>query len=100
MRRLCVTRSASLLTLCLALGAHGFAPAMAQQQNSEQPSAAPQQPFVAGIAAIVNQNVITLRQLDTETRSAAAQLQQQNIPLPDMDTLRRQVLQRMIMLEL
>lgn len=100
MRRLCVTRSASLLTLCLALGAHGFAPALAQQVNNEQPSAAPQQPFVDGIAAIVNQNVITLRQLDTETRSAAAQLQQQNIPLPDMDTLRRQVLQRMIMLEL
>lgn len=59
-----------------------------------------QRPLVDGIAAVVNQNVITFRQLELETRSAQAQLQRQNIPVPDTDTLRRQVLQRMISNEL
>jgi peptidyl-prolyl cis-trans isomerase SurA len=67
------------------------APPAAQQQSAQ---------FVDGIAAVVNKNVITLRQLDTETRAAQAQLQAQKIPVPDQASLQKQVLQRMITEEL
>lgn len=101
MRRWYVKRNASALIACLALGVFSFSGAVvAQPEGEEQPEARPAAPFMDGIAAVVNQDVITLRQLDTETRRVAAQLQQQNIPVPDIETLRRQVLQRMIMLEL
>src|SRR5690554_5694216 len=101
MRRLCVKRQlASLMILCLASGAFSLSQVMAQ----EAPQADPQTPqpaaFVDGIAAVVNQNVITLRQLDAETRLVQTQLQQQNIPVPDPETLQRQVLQRLISQEL
>ncbi len=64
-------------------------------------AAAPGQPartseFVDGIAAVVNKDVITLRQLAHETEHAKAGLARQNIPMPEDDVLRRQVLQRMI----
>ncbi len=64
-------------------------------------AAAPDQParsgqFVDGIAAVVNKQVITLRQLEHETEQAKVMLGRQNIPLPEGDVLRRQVLQRMI----
>lgn len=52
--------------------------------------------FVDGIAAIVDSQVITLRQLDSEAAIVARQLQSQNIPLPDPQTLRLQVLNRLI----
>ncbi|HLR13901.1 MAG TPA: SurA N-terminal domain-containing protein, partial [Burkholderiaceae bacterium] len=52
---------------------------------------------VDAIAAIVNKDVITMRQLDQETETARAQMREQNIPEPDADTLRKQVLQRMIL---
>ena len=52
--------------------------------------------FVDGIAAIVNKQVITLHQLQSEVKVAAAQLKMQNIQVPPEDVLRRQVLQRMI----
>lgn len=57
-------------------------------------------PFVDGIAAVVNKNVITLRQLNSQVGLTKLQLQQQRIPVPDNDTLQKQVLQRMIMSEL
>lgn len=56
--------------------------------------------FVDGIAAVVNKQVITLYQLEQELKAAKAQLAMQNIQAPDDDTLRRQVLQRMITEEL
>lgn len=69
--------------------------------NSPAKKAAASSPqFVDGIAAVVNKNVITLRQLETDVASAAAQLKAQNIPLPDHATLQKQVLQRMIAEEL
>lgn len=52
--------------------------------------------FVDGIAAIVDSQVITLRQVDSEAAIIAKQLQAQNIPLPDQETLRLQVLNRLI----
>lgn len=56
--------------------------------------------FVDGIAAVVNTNVITLQQVNTEVQSARQQLQRQKIPMPDDATLQKQVLQRMITQEL
>lgn len=120
MRRLYVTRPlASVLVSLMALGVVNVAGAQ-PSASAEAPAAQAAQPaqsgesaasgasleptqeraFVDGIAAVVNQNVITLRQLDVETRSAQEQLQRQNIPVPDHETLQRQVLQRMITQEL
>jgi len=52
--------------------------------------------YVDGIAAVVNHQVITLTHVEDEVRAAQTQLAQQNIPVPDHETLRRQVLQRLI----
>ena len=101
MRRLCVKRQlASLMILCLASGAFSLSHVMAQEAPQTDPQTPQPAAFVDGIAAVVNQNVITLRQLDAETRLVQTQLQQQNIPVPDPETLQRQVLQRLISQEL
>lgn len=98
MRRLCVKRQlASLLFLCVVLSLFNLVSAQDAPQQTAQPGPAA---FVDGIAAVVNQNVITLRQLDVEAGHVRAQLQRQNIPVPDHETLQRQVLQRMIAQEL
>ena len=101
MRRLYVKRQlASFLALCLVFGAFSLSGAVAQETGQADTPTPPTAAFVDGIAAVVNQNVITLRQLDVETRSVQKQLQQQNIPVPDHQTLQRQVLQRLISQEL
>lgn len=109
MRRPCVKRQLALLLFSgLTLGGFHMPAAMAQAGSAATPQeaaengqpAAQAAPFVDGIAAVVNQNVITLRQLDQEARHAQAQLRQQGIPVPDQQILQRQVLQRMISLEL
>lgn len=85
---------------CLLLAGTAWAQAAgtraASQASAPAPSAAPPAQFVDGIAAIVNKQVITLRQLEHDTAQAQAQLARQNIPAPDGDILRKQVLQRMI----
>jgi len=81
-----------LLSLSGLLGA--YRPALAQPALPQEASA-PR--YVDGIAAVVNHQVITLSRVDDEVRSAQAQLAQQNIPAPDHDTLRKQVLQRLIL---
>ncbi|SAH92500.1 peptidyl-prolyl cis-trans isomerase [Bordetella ansorpii] len=104
--------NALLLALCASLGA---APAFAQQgsqQGSHRPVAArapaAQQPaapqpavqgeqFADGIAAIVNKDVITLREVRQAAQEAVADLQRRKIAVPDNETLQRQVLQRLIM---
>jgi peptidyl-prolyl cis-trans isomerase SurA len=53
--------------------------------------------FVDGIAAVVNKDVITLREVAEATASASAELTHQGIQLPPPDVLRKQVLQRLIM---
>ncbi len=73
MRRLCVKRQlASLLISFMALGAFSLSGAVAQEAPEDDPQAAPAAAFVDGIAAVVNQNVITLRQLDLENHKAFA----------------------------
>ncbi len=48
------------------------------------------------VVAVVNDDVITSRDLDAQTKMAVHQLQQQNTQLPPMDVLQKQVLERMI----
>jgi peptidyl-prolyl cis-trans isomerase SurA len=48
------------------------------------------------IVAVVNDQVITRRDLDDRMRSVQAQLRQQGTPLPPTDVLERQVLERLI----
>jgi peptidyl-prolyl cis-trans isomerase SurA len=74
-----------------ATAAKPAAPAVPAQQSQQ---------FVDGIAAVVNQTVITLQQVNAETRFAQDQLKRQNIPVPDYGALQKQVLQRMISEEL
>lgn len=85
------------------LGALTLNAAVAAQARNASANAPAKPPAVAsgpqavdGIAAVVNQKVITFRQLNAQTQAVQRQLAQQNIPVPDPDTLRKQVLQRMI----
>ncbi len=48
------------------------------------------------IVAVVNNEVITLRELQASVASAELQLRQQNTPLPPRDILQRHILDRMI----
>lgn len=66
-----------------------------QNGTAEQASGRAGQ-FVDGIAAVVDRQVITLRQVDIEAARISKQLKAQNIPAPDQQTLRLQVLQRLI----
>ena len=94
-----------VLALCASLGA---APAFAQQgsrQGSHRPGAAPAaapaapqgEQFADGIAAVVNKDVITLREVRQAAQEAVVDLQRRKIDVPDNETLQRQVLQRLIM---
>ncbi|CAM5439299.1 peptidylprolyl isomerase [Eoetvoesiella caeni] len=74
--------------------------AKAAPAAKQQPSQAAKEQFVDGIAAVVNKRVITLGQVEAETKLALAQLRQRKIEAPDIQTLRKQVLQRMITDEL
>ena len=87
-----------LASLLFVLGAASPIAAAAQPQQPA-PNENNQQ-IVDGIAAVVNKQVITLRQVEAETRAAQEQLKRQNIDLPDPQILRRQVLQSMITEEL
>lgn len=77
-------------------GAKPAAPAPAPQ-----PAAAPQtDQFADGIAAVVNKDVITMREVNEGVKTATQELTRQNIQLPDTKVLQRQVLQRLIMEDL
>ena len=52
---------------------------------------------IDGIAAVVNNGVITQRELDERVRLIAQRLNQQNAPVPPMDQLRQQVLAQMVL---
>lgn len=60
---------------------------------------APTAQLVDGIAAVINDEVVTLSELDREMERTLAQLRQRMGPdkIPPRDTLRRQLLDRMIM---
>ncbi|WP_407850285.1 peptidylprolyl isomerase [Bordetella petrii] len=87
----------------LVLAACTAAPAVlaAQQPAPARPGAAaapaPREQFVDGIAAVVNKDVITLREVDVAAGRATTELKQRGIQVPPQDILRRQVLQNLIM---
>ena len=96
------TRRRLAVMLMSVLGAgmasSGFAATPAVPAQGQ--SAAPSQQFVDGIAAVVNKQVITLKQVNDEVAEAEKNLRAQNIPIPELSILQRQVLQRMIAEEL
>lgn len=83
-----LTRS---LVLALAVSGVGYMQVADAQDASFEGSQ-----VVDGIAAVVNTEVITLRQLNGEVSEVIQNLQAQQIPQPDLDVLQRQVLQRLI----
>ncbi|PLC55411.1 molecular chaperone SurA [Pollutimonas nitritireducens] len=90
-------RLASILIPILGVASSGIAVAAKPAVNKAEAASAQQsQQFVDGIAAVVNQRVITLQQVNVEARMAQQQLQRQKIPVPDFAVLQKQVLQRMI----
>ena len=86
------------LALAAAVGLGAAQPVWAQaKQDKVKAAAQPAGPqFVDGIAAVVNDEVITLRQVELEAEQVRQQLQHQKIPAPEQDVLRKQVLQRLI----
>lgn len=91
-------RLVSVLIPILGMASSGAALAAKPAVKTAEPAQQSSQ-FVDGIAAVVNQKVITLQQLNAEAHLAQLQLQRQKIPVPDAAILQKQVLQRLIMEE-
>jgi peptidyl-prolyl cis-trans isomerase SurA len=96
-----IARARALALACAMLAL----PLLAQAQSprtrpaapaSSVPSASPDGRTLDRVVAVVNDEVITMNELNLRTRVAEGQLKRQNIPLPPADVLRRQVLERMI----
>jgi peptidyl-prolyl cis-trans isomerase SurA len=77
-------------------GANTGAKANTPAQKSAAPAPQREQ-FVDGIAAIVDKDVITLRELREATQRITGELKSRGIQVPDDQTLQHQVLQRLIM---
>lgn len=75
------------------------APAAAQalQGQSAQPAAAVGGQAIDSVVAIVNDDVITERELQSRMDLLTRRLQQQNAPLPPADQLKQQVLDQMVL---
>ncbi|MEA3122221.1 MAG: peptidyl-prolyl cis-trans isomerase SurA [Paraburkholderia sp.] len=73
------------------------AAAQALQGQSAQPVGAVEGQAVDAVAAIVNDDVITQRELQTRVDLVKRRLQQQNAPLPSADQLTHQVLDQMVL---
>jgi peptidyl-prolyl cis-trans isomerase SurA len=67
-------------------------------QKSIRPALDPQQQVgdIDSVVAVVNDDVITRNELNDRMREVVRQLQRQNTPLPAMDVLQKQILERMI----
>lgn len=89
------TKLALLSSAILLLGSTIAAPVFAQPTETSSASSGGRD-FVDGIAAIVDDQVITLRQVDQEASIIAKQMRAQNVPMPPPEVLRVQVLNRMI----
>lgn len=89
----------SLLALALGVAlplAHAAEKPASAKPAGKPAQSAPAEQFVDGIAAIVNKDVITLREVREATASAKGELKSRGIQLPDDNTLQKQVLQRLI----
>ena len=91
MKHLCV-----LISAALALGP--ALPAHAADAPGDKLAKAPASPVLAvdRIAAVVNDDIITLHEVDSRKRQILRQLEKQGTPRPPDDVLTRQVLERMI----
>ena len=76
-----------LLAMLLLLNSHSFA---------QDKSAGKQPVLVDAIVAVVNTDVITLKELDDRVRLIEQRLKRQNTQMPPRETLQRQLLERMI----
>ncbi|MBJ7264485.1 MAG: peptidylprolyl isomerase, partial [Burkholderiaceae bacterium] len=99
-------RQLSGRALLMVLCAQAAAPTLAAEPVNRRPAAttgksatpaASREQFVDGIAAIVDKDVITLRELDVAMRNATQDLQAQKIQVPPQEVLQRQVLEQIIM---
>lgn len=98
--------SALLLALCAGLpAAHAAEPTGRAANNGAKAAPAAQkttpapkgEQFVDGIAAVVDKDVITLRELRDASIRISTELKSRGIQVPDDQTLQHQVLQRLIM---
>ena len=72
--------------------------AVSSAQKSVPPAQDPQQQVgdIDSVAAVVNDDVITRNELADRVREVVRQLHRQNTPLPAIDVLQKQILERMI----
>lgn len=84
------------------LGASAVSASLAATpRDAQAPARSPSsQQFVDGIAAVVNRQVITLKQVNDAMVEAERHLKSEKIAVPERSVLQRQVLQRMIVEEL
>ncbi|MDM8356486.1 peptidylprolyl isomerase [Pandoraea communis] len=89
-----VKRASLLAGLCLAAGVAVAQPAPVNAKAAGAPSSSAR--AVDSIVAVVNDSVITRKELDTRIEEAKHQLTLAKRPIPDADMLQRQVLEQMI----
>jgi peptidyl-prolyl cis-trans isomerase SurA len=87
-----VARLASSFLLCTALGA-GVASAQTRELSGSGE-------LLDRIAAVVNDGVVLMSQLDVQTEEVVQRLRQQNTELPPRNVLRKQVLERLVVEEI
>ncbi|AJP58776.1 molecular chaperone SurA [Pandoraea vervacti] len=89
-----VKRASLLASLCLAAGVAVAQPAPVSARAAGAPASSARP--VDSIVAVVNDSVITRKELDTRIEEAKHQLTLAKRPIPDADLLQRQVLEQMI----
>lgn len=77
--------------------ASGASPSSPRLRPAAPPTTAPAKGVLDRVVAVVNDEVITLNELNLRMRVAEGQLRRQNIALPPREVLQRQVLERMIL---
>lgn len=77
--------------------AAGASPSTPRLRPAAPPTTAPAKGVLDRVVAVVNDEVITLNELNLRLRVAEGQLRRQNIALPPAEVLQRQVLERMIL---
>ncbi len=88
-----------LYSICLTLAAAPQVPSYAQDAPATPPVKRDEQPFqlVDRILAVVNDSVITERELEERVSAVNRQLEKQGTPLPSQEILSRQLLERLIL---
>jgi peptidyl-prolyl cis-trans isomerase SurA len=84
-----------ILLLCLALAVASPNPGQAQTRELSSDGI-----LLDRIAAVVNDGVVLMSELEAETSLIAARLREQNTDLPPRNVLERQVLERLVMQEI